>query len=674
MQTNISPIEQAKKHFAFRHVLLPIFLIVLTFFMAPGATFSAASSKAPPELLRLANSQPETTVRIIAQAAASTDAAKSAIEAYDGDVLGDLTIINAYVAEMKAGAALALAQTDEVRWVSLDAAIEQSATNTYFALDKFDTRAYDNNDGNVDWSDSWLELGEENGPKGGNVKIARRNKYLLIRTAGNIGIERQLPDFTGAVDATLSFDYMRSKLDNADDYVSIQIRVNNTTDWQELTRIAGPKNNKSYKGLTLDITEFAGPNTTIRLISSPTLGRKDEIRFDNIKIEWAFENNQVDPIDPADLANIFQETVNVRPVWDLGINGEGVGIAIIDSGVTEDDDFLAENGSQRVQRHSFMINLPTNDTYGHGTHVAGIAAGNLTGIAPGADIYSLRVSDANGMAYESNVVLALQWVLENKDAYNIRVTNLSINSTVEQSYHTSPMDAAAEILWFNGVVVVTSSGNKGPGGGHNTADSSPANDPFFITVGASREHGTANRQNHSIAPFSAHGTTMDGFDKPEIIAPGENIVSVLADTSNWGTEYPDRSQLNGQYFRLSGTSMSAPMVTGAVALLLQNEPDLTPDQVKYRLLHSGSSIEGELEDDAHTFAYLDVFAVITNNTTESANTGIEASQLLWTGSGPVAWDSVNWGSVNWGSVNWGSVNWGSVNWGSVNWGSVNWDD
>ncbi len=115
------------------------------------------------------------------------------------------------------------------------------------------------------------------------------------------------------------------------------------------------------------------------------------------------------------------------------------------------------------------------------------------------------------------------------------------------------------------------------------------------------------------------------------------------------------------------------MVAGAAALLLQAEPHLNPDQVKYRLLYASNSIRGTLGNDSrHVYPYLDVSQALTTSTTESANVGTEASQLLWTGTDPVNWDSVNWGSVNWGSVNWGSVNWGSVNWGSVNWGSVNW--
>ena len=204
-------------------------------------------------------------------------------------------------------------------------------------------------------------------------------------------------------------------------------------------------------------------------------------------------------------------------------------------------------------------------------------------------------------------------MFDNRNVYNIRVVNMSLNSTLEQSYNDSPLNAAAEILWLNNIVVIASAGNKGPQGGPNTANAAPANDPFIITVGATNENGTADPGNDTTTPFSAFGTTMDGYVKPDVMAPGKDIVSVLSDFSSWDVEHPDRL-VGNSYFRMSGTSMSAPMVAGAVALLLQAEPNLTPDQVKYRLTHTGSMIAGS-SSDLNSYPYLDVQALLTTPTT-----------------------------------------------------------
>ena len=287
---------------------------------------------------------------------------------------------------------------------------------------------------------------------------------------------------------------------------------------------------------------------------------------------------------------------------------------MIDSGLAPDWDFQrlpSEPGNTSSRLHAqTSFNDNSNlayDTNGHGTHVAGIVGGSgqksngvYKGIAPNVGFLSLKVSDDNGMSTESDVVAAMQWVYDNNrnlgtaaalSPYRIRVVNLSLNSTVEQSYHSSPLSAAAEVLWFNGVVVVASAGNVTAESGYNTIHAGPANDPFIITVGASNENGTANRGDDNVTNFSAYGTTVDGFQKPDIIAPGKNIVSTLAESSWWRNNFNDRF-VDGIYFRASGTSMAAPMVTGAIALLLQDEPNLTPDQVKYRLTHTGSIIQG----------------------------------------------------------------------------------
>ncbi len=396
------------------------------------------------------------------------------------------------------------------------------------------------------------------------------------------------------------------------------------------------------------------------------------------------------PASPSPV-NTYLDTLGVRQVWNMGLKGEGVTVAVIDSGVSALKDFQVDptkaKPDTRILQRLVFTNGPANnlDIYGHGTHVAGIvggsgylSSGRYAGIAPHVNLVSLRISDDTGKSYESDAVNAMQWVLQNKNTYNIRVVNLSINSATESSYHTSPMSAAAEILWFNGIVVVASAGNTNGSGGPKWVNASPAHDPFIITVGASNEMGTTSPTDDAVTTFSAFGTTQDGFVKPDIIAPGKDIVSVLSNSGGWGSQYPERV-VEGDYFRLSGTSMAAPMVAGAAALLLQDEPNLTPDQVKFRLLNgSGRTIAGAPGDltprgQQRVYPYLNVFAAVTGTSTASANTGQTASQLLWSGSTPVTWSSVAWNSVAWNSVAWNSVAWNSVAWNSVAWNSVAWN-
>ena len=242
--------------------------------------------------------------------------------------------------------------------------------------------------------------------------------------------------------------------------------------------------------------------------------------------------------------NTYLDTTHARQVRDAGLDGKGIGVAVIDSGIAYDPDLY--NVADRIKFNP-NTNYP-NDNYGHGTHVAGIIGGTgqdsfgrYQGVAPGVTLYGLKIADERGMAYESDTVAAMQWVLDNHVAHNIRVVNLSINSTAISSYSESPLNAAVEIMWFNGIVVVASAGNTKPGSSTNPVQAAPANDPFVITVGASFEEGTGDPKDDSLAPFSAYGKTIDGFAKPDIVAPGTDIISVLASTSPWRRAYPDRS-------------------------------------------------------------------------------------------------------------------------------------
>jgi len=302
------------------------------------------------------------------------------------------------------------------------------------------------------------------------------------------------------------------------------------------------------------------------------------------------------------------------------------------------------------------------DEYGHGTHVAGIIGGNGNkssgahiGIAPRVKLVNVRVNDRQGAGTTADVIAGLQWINDNRVQYNIKVVNISLNSRVQESYHQSALNAAVEILWFNGITVVVSAGNNGADGKIYP----PANDPFVISVGATNDKGTANRGDDVIASFSARGATEDGFTKPELVAPGVDIVSLNCPSCimNLANSSKVMSGFTGaeHYFKASGTSMSAAVVSGAAALLLQSDPTLTPDQVKARLMETGyHQAFGDMP------RYLNIDAAVKSTLKNNKNTNIESSKALWTGSDKPVWDSVKWGSVKWGSVKWGSVNWNSA--------------
>jgi serine protease AprX len=277
----------------------------------------------------------------------------------------------------------------------------------------------------------------------------------------------------------------------------------------------------------------------------------------------------------------------------LGYDGSGVGIAVIDSGITPwHDDLSGPAGGQRVARFVDFVNgrSAPYDDYGHGTHVAGIAAGARAGIAPAAQLVVLKVLDANGQGRISDVIAALDYVRSTKTTFNIRVANLSVATGVYESYSIDPLTVAARKVVEAGVVVVAAAGNNGRGPGGTTrygGITAPGNAPWVLTVGASSHMGTIDRADDTIAAFSSRGpAAIDLTPKPDLVAPGVGIESLSDPGSRLylsGAPY----LLNGTqptayppYMSLSGTSMSAPVATGTVAMMLQANPSLNPDAVK----------------------------------------------------------------------------------------------
>jgi len=290
------------------------------------------------------------------------------------------------------------------------------------------------------------------------------------------------------------------------------------------------------------------------------------------------------------------------------VTGQGIGVAILDSGITPH----AALSNRIVANVSLVPGDPSViDGFGHGTHVAGIIAGNgaaaagvtplyTGGIAPGASLVNVRVLGNDGSAYVSDVIAGLEWVIAHKQDYNIRVVNMSLGHPVTEKCSDDPLCQEVAKTVNTGIVVVAAAGNYGRSATGNTVlggIASPANSPYAITVGALNTWSTAGRADDTVATFSSRGPTpFDVAIKPDVAAPGVRIISLEAAQSQLPTRYPQIHTAgtgNNAYMFLSGTSMAAPIVTGGVALLLQGAPDLTPAQVKLALQTSATYLANE---------------------------------------------------------------------------------
>jgi serine protease AprX len=376
-------------------------------------------------------------------------------------------------------------------------------------------------------------------------------------------------------------------------------------------------------------------------------------------------------------------------------------IAFVDSGIENRADF-----GDRILAGVDLTSLPDNspgDGYGHGTLVAGLAAGSApryTGAAPTAGIVSLDVMDDAGMARTSDVITAAQWILDHRDDYDIGVANFSLHSATASSFRWDPLDKAVEKLWLSGVTVVASAGNEGQSENHAVRMGfAPANDPFVVTVGALDLHNSANTEQTSVAPWSAWGYTYDGFAKPELSAPGRSITGPVPSGSTLALERKSQvyDTAEGTYIKLSGTSLSAPVVAGIAADVLALHPNFTPDQVKGALMLGALPLrkvrtaaagvgEGFLPAAAaiglppNPNRALDRFLV-----PDPLGPGLIFDDAAWREAARAssAWNAVSWSdgwngalwSVGvWANVSWSDVSWSDVSWSDVSWSDVSWED
>lgn len=344
-------------------------------------------------------------------------------------------------------------------------------------------------------------------------------------------------------------------------------------------------------------------------------------------------------------AEYTSEPINAPQVWAKGYLGTNIGVALIDSGVAPNPDLNtlppayivgqpaalqfpkvagmvapAQNGRIVYSQNFVPGAMDATDQYGHGTHIAGLIAGSgqqstgtqyfrsFRGSAPNANIVNLRVLDATGSGSDSTVIAAIEQAIALKSTYNIKVINLSLGRPIWESYMVDPLCQAVEQAWKAGIVVVVAAGNDGRdlnlnAEGYGTIEA-PGNDPYVITVGAMNTKGTAALSDDVIASYSSKGPSfIDQVAKPDLVAPGNLVSSLYFKNDPLTTEMPGYVTLNSfymnvtgpsaavvsnAYFPLSGTSMSTGVVSGAVALLEQAAPNLTPDQMKAFLMRDAN--------------------------------------------------------------------------------------
>lgn len=414
--------------------------------------------------------------------------------------------------------------------------------------------------------------------------------------------------------------------------------------------------------------------------------------------------------DSSALKSVYPKAVQADDMWKAGVTGRGVTVALVDTGIADAPDLAG-----RVRpvyddlkgTWSPCVNLTGEsscaDSYGHGTFLAGIIAGSgassggaWTGVAPEADLVSIKIAGRDGSADVSNVLAAIQWVVSFRDRYNIRIVNLSLGTDSTQTYRTDPLNYAVERAWDAGIVVVVSASNRGPGAG---TISKPGDDPWVITVAAVDDRGTPGLGDDTLPNFSSRGpTAADGIAKPDLAAPGAHMISLRAPGSAVDTQFPN--YVDGWYRKGSGTSMSAAVVSGAVALMLQADPTMVPDRVKYALTSTARpaasgdpTAVGSGVLDVHAAAFAAPAGLANQGLDRSSGLGsLDASRgtvqvrtddllgtvvgglltvqlLLWD---PIAYTTGTWNGSSWYGSSWYGSSWYSTSWYGSSWYGSSW--
>ena len=310
------------------------------------------------------------------------------------------------------------------------------------------------------------------------------------------------------------------------------------------------------------------------------------------------------------------------------------------------------------------------------------------GVAPEADLISVKVADEDGNATVLDVIDGLQFVVDHRDDYDIRVVNLSLKSTEPESYLTDPLDAAVEAAWNEGIVVVAAAGNTGTA--PDAVSYAPANDPHVITVGAVADQGTKNVRDDRLTSWSSRGTTQDGFAKPDVLAPGSGLVSTIPPGSDYVGLCPS-CVTDGQYFRVGGTSMAAAVVSGQAALIAEARPSWGPDQIKAQIVKrsrpvlepasgqdlvdaSGEEVAAS-EDEESTIVGGEaaVDKALFRKPAGPVNVGLAPNELLDPVTGEIDFERASWSRASWSeAVDALRASWSRASWSRASWSRASW--
>jgi serine protease AprX len=382
--------------------------------------------------------------------------------------------------------------------------------------------------------------------------------------------------------------------------------------------------------------------------------------------------------------------INADDVRSRGVDGSGIDIALIDTGVAPVAGVGTTINGPDLSFDSQVPGFRYLDAYGHGTHLAGIinGAGNgVNGIAPGSRVVNVKVGAANGATDVVQVIAAIDWVVQhrNDEGLNIRVIALAYGTDGTQSYALDPLAYAAEVAWRKGIVVVTAAGNTGKSA---PALNNPATDPFVIAVGASDVNGTYSSGDDTVAPFSTWGNDSRRVD---IVAPGRSVVSLRDPGSYIDTNHPEGREPDG-LFRGSGTSQATAVVAGSVALMLDERPELTPDQVKWILRKTAKSLpqsdaaaQGAGEIDLRRASQRRAPSDLAQGWALGTGTGsLEASRgslHVEMGGVPLQgeidifgnpWDGQSWSGQSWSGQSWSGDAWLGQSWSGQSWSGQSW--